>query len=187
MLAPGVVEHLGHLPTYVGEFSGGLSERALELAERFTLSGLPVVASPDIMREKWKKLFANIAFSALSACSGLRIGEIGSDPTLRKVATAAVDEAATVADGRGMRFTAQEKFEVFDQLLDNPGPASNVTAMRNDVVQGKKLEIQQIYGEVIARATELKINVPTLRTLAAVVHAVELAGNLKGQTKPNSA
>ncbi|MEN3377495.1 MAG: 2-dehydropantoate 2-reductase, partial [Hyphomicrobiales bacterium] len=58
---PGVVRNFGDLPTYIGEMAGGLSDRAVAIAEAFTGHGLPTKASAEIKREKWKKLLGNVA------------------------------------------------------------------------------------------------------------------------------
>ena len=78
--APGVVRNYAALPSLIGEMSGGLSERTRELAELFSLHGLPVQASDNIVRDKWRKLFLNVALSASSAIADLTIGEVLAYP-----------------------------------------------------------------------------------------------------------
>ena len=48
----GVVRNFGDLPTYIGELGGGLSERAVSIADAFTRHRLPTVASADRSEER---------------------------------------------------------------------------------------------------------------------------------------
>ena len=100
---PGVVRNFGDLPTYIGEMAGGLSERAVAIAKAFTAHGLPVSASADIKRDKWKKLLGNVALGAISAVTDLRSVEIMRVPELQEIVFRAVDEAAAVASARRRR------------------------------------------------------------------------------------
>ena len=92
-----MVRNFGDLPTYIGEMAGGLSDRAVAIAKAFTAHGLPVTASPEIKREKWKKLLGNVALGAISAVTDLRSVEIMRVPELQEIVFRAVDEAAAVA------------------------------------------------------------------------------------------
>ena len=62
--APGVVRNYAALPSIIGEMSGGPSKRTRELAQLFSSHGLAVRASDNVIRDKWQKLFLNVALSA---------------------------------------------------------------------------------------------------------------------------
>ncbi len=172
---PGTVRNFAELPTHLGEPAGGPSARATALARLFSMHGLPTEASPDVMRLKWSKLFANLAFSATSGATGLTIGEVGGLPALREVALTAIDEASRVAAAEGETFTEDERRAVFHQLLAPDGAGRNTTSMYRDLAAAKPTEVDAIYGAVLARADRHGIEVPTLRTLAAIVKGIEAA------------
>ena len=67
----GVVRNFGDLPTYIGELTGGNSERVRAIADAFTRHGLPTHASDDIKKLKWQKLLGNAALGAVSAATRL--------------------------------------------------------------------------------------------------------------------
>jgi 2-dehydropantoate 2-reductase len=173
--APGTVRNFTELPTYLGERHGGQSDRADDLARLFSAHGLPTEASPAIMRAKWTKLFANIAFSASSGATGLTIGEVGAVPALHATALRAIDEAAAVAAADGIAFSRDERREVFDQLLGPSGAGANTTSMYRDLAAKKPSELDAIYGAVIDLARQHGVAVPTLETLYAIVAGIEAA------------
>jgi 2-dehydropantoate 2-reductase len=173
--APGTVRNFAELPSFVGEPAGGPSERTEWLARLFTAHGLPTEASATIMRAKWSKLFANIAFSATSGATGLTIGEVGALPALRATALRAIDEAAAVAEAHGLSFDRDERRLIFDQLLAPTGSGANTTSMQRDLAAGKPSEVDFIYGTVIELAERYGVPVPTLSTLHAIVKGIEAA------------
>jgi 2-dehydropantoate 2-reductase len=173
--APGIVRNFTELPSHLGEIAGGPSERAERVAGLFSAHGLPTEASATILRAKWSKLFANIAFSATSGATGLTIGEVGGLPALSETALRAIDEAAEVAAAQGHVFDRDERRHVFNQLLAPTGAGANTTSMYRDLAAGKPSELDAIYGAVIDLARSHGVPVPTLRTLYAIVAGIEAA------------
>lgn len=171
--APGVARNFTELPSHVGEVAGGLSDRVRWLSGLFSANGLPTTPSAHIMRDKWMKLFANIAFSASSGVTGLSIARVGATPSLHATALRAIDEAAAVAATEGHVFDEQERRSIFDQLLGSSGASANTSSMYRDLQARKPSEVEYIYGTVIARAARSGIPVPTLQTLHALVQGIE--------------
>src|SRR5690242_13481949 len=67
-------------PTWVGEATGGDSERVADLARRLTAAGLPTTVSEAVMCVIWSKFVHNCAINPVSAITGLRPGEIARNP-----------------------------------------------------------------------------------------------------------
>ena len=59
-LGPGHIQDFDRVPSYIGEWSGGLTDRAGRIAAAFTAAGLETNASTDIRTEIWKKLLGNM-------------------------------------------------------------------------------------------------------------------------------
>ena len=171
--APGVVRNFADLPSYIGEIGGGHSARTTELARLFSDHGVPTQASSEIMREKWKKLFANVAFSATSAATGLTIAEVAGVPELSQTALRAIDEAADVAAACGIAIDATERRTIFERLIDPNGAGANTTSMYRDLQAKRASEVDQIYGEIIARGLMYGIPTPTLQSLSGIVKGLE--------------
>lgn len=171
--APGVVRNYAELPTYLGEIGGGLSERAMRWARILNDHGLPMEAKPEIMKDKWKKLFANIAFSATSGATDLTLGQVAEHPELRETALRAIDEAAAVAAAEGLPMTLEETREIFHQLVAPDGSPMNKSSMRRDIDHKRPSEVAYIYGTVVALGDKHGVPTPTLKTLVSIIRGIE--------------
>ena len=173
--APGVVRNFGDLPTHVGEMTGGLSARATALAAAFTAHGLPVSASADIKREKWKKLLGNVALGAISAVTDLRSFEIMRVAELRDTVFRLIDEAAAVAAADGVALDPAGAREVLMTLVDTAGGGTGTakSSMREDIIRRRRTEIDTIHGAVAAIGRAHAIATPTLDAMVALVKGVE--------------
>jgi 2-dehydropantoate 2-reductase len=170
--APGIVRNYATLPSLIGEMPGGLSQRSRELAQLFSSHGLPMQASDNIVRDKWRKLFLNVALSASSALTDLTIGEVLAIPEMASTARRAVEEAAAVAIASGMEIADEDRFGVFDVIVAS-GAARNKTSMCRDVLARRPSEVDAIYGSVIRLGKRYGIATPTLETLAAAIRGIE--------------
>jgi 2-dehydropantoate 2-reductase len=172
---PGVVRNFGDLPTHIGEMTGGLSDRTVAIAKAFTAHGLPVTASADIKREKWKKLLGNVALGAISAVTDLRSFEIMRIPELQEIVFRAVDEAAAVAKAEGVALDVAEARSVLMKLVDTSGggTGSSKSSMREDIIRKRPTEIDTIHGAVAQLARQHKVPAPTIDTMVAMVKGVQ--------------
>lgn len=173
--APGVVRNGGDLPTHIGEIAGGLSPRATAIAAAFTRHGLNTVASPDIKREKWKKLIGNVALGAISAVTDLRSFEIMAVEPLREIVFRLVDEAADVAKAEGIALDVEEARSVLMKLVVTTGGGTGnaKSSMREDIIRRRPTEIDTIHGSVARLARKHAIATPSLDTLIALVKALQ--------------
>jgi 2-dehydropantoate 2-reductase len=171
--APGVVRSYTDLPHGLGEIAGGLSERALFWARVLNEHKLRIEAKPQIMKDKWKKLFANIAFSATSGATNLTLGEVAGHPELRETALRAIDEAAAVAAAEGLPMSQEETTETFHELVAPHGSHRNKSSMRRDIDNRRPSEVAYIYGTVVALGDKHGIPTPTLKTLVAIIKGIE--------------
>mgnify|MGYP006198619073 CR=1 FL=1 len=94
---PGQIRDFDRVPSYIGEWGGGISVRAEAVAAAFTAAGLETYESADIRMDIWKKLIGNMAMSAVSGVTNLTSVEILRLEPLRKVCYAALDEAISIA------------------------------------------------------------------------------------------
>jgi len=172
---PGIVRNFGDLPTHIGEFGGGLSDRTVAIAKAFTAHGLPVTASAEIKREKWKKLLGNVALGAISAVTDLRSFEIMRIPELQEIVFRAVDEAAAVAKHEGVALDVAEARSVLMTLVDTSGggTGNSKSSMREDIIRKRPTEIDTIHGAVARLARQHNVPVPTIDTMVAMVKGVQ--------------
>ncbi len=171
----GVVRNFGDLPSYIGEFEGGLSERAVAIADAFTRHRLPTFASAGIKKEKWQKLLGNVALGAVSAATDMTSAEMVAIPELRTVILRALDETAAVARACGIPLGDEEKRAIFDKLttVGGGGTGASKSSMAADVALRRKTEIDTIHGSVSRLGREKGVPTPTIDAMIAVVKGLE--------------
>ncbi len=171
--SPGVVRNHAELPSYIGEMSGGLSDRTRTIADLLSGANLPTEASENIRLDIWRKLMANIAISAVSGITGLNIGEIFNNHFGDDVSYAALDEAIVVAKAVGTDLSPDDAREILGKIAGPNGTPQNKSSLRVDIENERPSEIDYINGAVVKLAKEHNIAVPVNETLVTLVHAIQ--------------
>jgi 2-dehydropantoate 2-reductase len=175
MIEAGVVRNFGDLPSYIGELSGGLSERATAIAETFTHHRLATFASANIKKEKWQKLLGNVALGAVSAATDMTSAEMVAIPELCEAVLRALDETAAVARACGIPLADNEKRAIFDKLTNtgSAGTGASKSSMAADIAHKRKTEVDIIHGSVSRLGREKGVPTPTIDTMIAIVKGLE--------------
>ena len=172
-LGPGHIQDFDRVPSYIGEWSGGLSDRADRIAFAFTAAGLETKASANIKTEIWKKLLGNMTMSAVSGITNLTSTEILQIEALRKVCFAALDEAISIAHSQGVMLARSAVVEGLEMMTAPGGTGDNKSSLCLDVLAKRQSEVEFIYGKPLALAEKAGLVVPTLRTLYGLVKGIE--------------
>ncbi len=173
MEAPGTVRNYSELPTWIGEMSGGVSERTTGLARLLSEHGLPTTASENIRLDMWKKLMANVGASAPSGIANLRIRQLMQVPHMRETVYAAISEAAEVARATGLDIDPIEAREVLDKVSGPGGTGDNKSSLCIDLLHGRPTEIDFINGAIVELGLCHGIPTPVNATLVSAVKALE--------------
>ncbi|HWR26262.1 MAG TPA: 2-dehydropantoate 2-reductase [candidate division Zixibacteria bacterium] len=165
--------------TLVGEPDGTLTSRVKDIADMLDVAGIPAKASDDIMRDIWHKALYNIALNPLSAIFGVSYGEIADNPHTRWLAKQMNMEAFRVAKATGQSLgidTADEYLEIlWNQKL--PPTRDHKSSMLQDILRGKRTEIDFINGAVVRLGAEHGIETPYNRAVVSLVKAKESLGH----------
>ena len=171
--SPGTVRNHAELPSYIGEMSGGVSERTTSIAKILSDANLPTEPGENIRLDIWRKLMANIAIIAVSGITGLNIGQIFNRHVAHDVAYAALDEAIAVAGAAGIELSPDEAREILGKIAGPNGTPRNKSSLRIDIENERPSEIDYINGAVVELAREHGIAVPVNETLVALVHGIQ--------------
>jgi len=147
---PGIIQNHASLPSWIGEYDGGHSQRVKDLAETFTSHGLETIAEEDIKRRKWMKLFALTAIGPLSAIfdlhhTDLYIANKNQDMS-RNLGKEIILETRQVAKADGVDVSEKDCLEMFNRIVDSR--QTNKSSMAFDVLKNRKTEIDFISGAV---------------------------------------
>ena len=150
ILGPGHIKNHASLPSWIGEYEGGLSDRVKDIAETFTAYGLETIASDKVKKRKWMKLFALTAVGPLSAIFDMHHTELyvtnKESKLARELGKQIILETRKVAQADGVEVSEDECLEMFLKIVDSN--QTNKSSMAFDIQFKRKSEIDFINGSV---------------------------------------
>jgi 2-dehydropantoate 2-reductase len=177
--APGIVAQTGGPRRVIfGEWADGRSGRVRRLEGLFREAGWNAEASPDIVRDKWAKFAFICAQAGMTALTRLPIGEIRASPPTWAMFRQILEEVVAVGRARGVALAPDlvEQHVAFAERLEPSGTSS----LYNDLVAGRRLEIEALHGTVVRYGSEAGIPTPA----CAAVYAALLPHHLRSQGFP---
>ncbi|HEX3881324.1 MAG TPA: ketopantoate reductase family protein [Stellaceae bacterium] len=188
-----------HTVFRVGEVHGRHTDRAKEVRDLLANADSAVVTE-NLWGERWSKLVTNVMGNGLSACTGMITRDLVKNDVIRHFSNRLGSEAIRVGQALGYTFdevshmdpeliarsgegdaTAQK--EIDDHRLaeaNRPGGGEHRPSMGQDMVKGRRTEINFLNGFVVQRGKEVGIDAPTNATLTDIVTRVE-----RGELKPD--
>jgi 2-dehydropantoate 2-reductase len=164
---PGVIKHTGG-PTSItfGELDGRVSERGQRLLECCQQAGFAAELSESIRTVLWAKFAFICTQAGMTAAVRLPIGEIRTVDAAWAGFQRLVAEVAAVAeaDSSPRPPAAQERALALAQSVE---PAS-FSSLHDDLVAGRRMELEALHGLVVRRAAEHGVPVP----MSEAVHAI---------------
>ena len=162
VLGPGHIKNHAALPSWIGEYEGGMSDRVKDLAETFTAHNLETIAVPDIKKRKWMKLFALTAIGPLSSIFDLHHTDLyisnKNQEVSRELGKKIILETREVAKADGVDVTEDECLEMFNKIVDSK--QTNKSSMCFDILNKRKTEIDFINGAVSKIGKGLGVKTP---------------------------
>lgn len=133
--------------------------------------GVPCHVVPDVRVAMWQKLMGNVTVNSLCAVTGLPVGAILDGDELDGVALALLHDVAAVGAAVGVELEPGLAERVLAGIKSLPGDATPSTLQ--DRRAGRPLEVDALTGVVVRLADEHGLAVPTVRTLDALLRAVD--------------
>ena len=177
MRGPGWVRHNGRGDLVIGPDRGigaaATAEIFTRIADLFVPAGVPCRVSTNIEVDLWTKLAMNCAYNAISALGRSRYGHVAEQEGARWVLEQAVLELEAVAAAEGVDLSQADVVAAAHRLAQAIPGALSSTAQ--DIALGKRTEIDELNGHVVARGAAHGIPTPVNRTLQALVKLLESA------------
>jgi 2-dehydropantoate 2-reductase len=172
-VAPGVVRHAGHGPTYLGRDAAlGASQLSCldELASLFEQAGLETHVVDDTDSLVWGKLAVNAAINPLTALLRVPNGVLRQHAALVALMRQTAAEVAAVAAAQGIPLP--------DDITDRPltvaqATAANRSSMLQDAERGAPTEIDAICGAVARAGRAAGVPTPLNSRLHELVRQLE--------------
>ena len=171
---------------------GRITDRANEIGRLCALSDSCTVTS-NLWGERWSKLVTNVMGNGMSACTGLISRDILLDDTLRNFTARLGSEAIRV--GQALGYSLEEIHHLDPEVIaragegeaaaraaydehriaeaNKPGGGAHRPSMGQDMVKGRRTEIEYLNGFVCQKAKDIGINTPANAALTEIVTRVE--------------
>ena len=146
---------------------------ATEFISLLNGAGLSPNWSIDIEREIWRKLMINVAINPICAIAGVRNGALLEVPELWHQAIEAMREAEAVARASGVNLGDSDSEKYLRKVVEST--AENRVSMLQDLMAGRKTEINVLCGAVISKGEELGVPTPRNEILMALVRGIEMS------------
>ena len=169
--SPGVVKHFGRGDLVVGP-KNPATEKVAAVFER---AGVPCKISDHLATELWTKLVWNCGLNAISALGKATYGDIIANEDARQLVEGAVFEVIFVAKAAGVHLPMFEDPNA--AMVGAYKVAESMAATRSstaqDMMRGKKTEIDSLNGFVVRKGRELKVPTPINHALFTLVKLAE--------------
>lgn len=188
-----------HTVFRVGEVHGRVTERAKEVCRLVSFADSAKVTS-NLWGERWSKLVTNAMANGMSASTGLLSRDMLLDDGLRRFGARLGSEAIRVGQAHG--YQLEEIHHLDPEIIagagegdlkasaaydehrlaeaNKPGGGAHRPSMGQDMVKGRRTEIEFLNGFIVAKAKEIGIPTPANTALTDIVKRVE-----KGELEPD--
>ncbi len=165
MAGPGHVRHHGRGELVIEPSTGSLAAQQMLIT-----AGVPTEISPNVRGALWAKLILNCAYNALSAIARLPYGLLVQGEGVTEVMRDVVAECLAVAAADGVEVVGDVPTAVARIARTMP---SQYSSTAQDLMRGKKSEIDHLNGFVMRRGEALGIATPANRVLHTLVKLIE--------------
>jgi 2-dehydropantoate 2-reductase len=157
-VAPGVIVHRGMNRIVFGERNGGTSSRLEQIRDVFSRTVVTADVHPDIRVALWEKFVALAATGGVMAMTRLPIGPIRDCPETSAFFRGAMEEAAAV--GRALGIPLPENCVDQHWALVSGLDPSVRGSMSQDLLAGRRLELEALNGTVVRLGRQVGISTP---------------------------
>jgi 2-dehydropantoate 2-reductase len=158
------------------------------------------LTTSNLWGERWSKLVANVMGNGLSACTGLTTRDMVADDAIRGFAARLGSEAIRI--GQALGYDLEEVFHLDPEIIARAGEGDAAArntydehrlaetskggggahrpSMGQDMVKGRRTEIEYLNGFVVDKGATIGIDAPANAALTDIVKRVE-----RGDAKPS--
>ena len=160
---PGVVNFLGnnedHKLTF-GYSDSGIPDIAYKFCDACNKSNFPAVLSENIEIELWDKFVQLTHVAGLTTLARKPIGDVLKDPDLFRIGEKILREVETVARAKKIALP----LDIFEKKIDLicSFPYGLYASMYHDLVSGKRIEVEDIFGYLSRQGKQFSVQTPVI-------------------------
>jgi 2-dehydropantoate 2-reductase len=173
--SPGTVVHRANNRWILGEPTNQATPRVTATGDLMMAAGLKAEVSTDLRQHVWNKLVRNTPFNPLSALTRLNTDQMGHHPGLVQLAQAVIDEVVHVARAKGWDVAPASAAQVLAAggALGGARTTGTKPSMLQDVLGGRRMEVDAIVSQVHQFAREENVSTPALDSLLALLRGLD--------------
>lgn len=175
MLGPGRMRHTGFGKTVIGEIDGKKTERVARIVEAMEKAGLETDLSENVLGLVWDKLLVNVGINAITGITKLQNGQLVEYPEINDILERAVEEAVAVAKAKGIKLSFPDPVAHTRDVC--VATAANKSSMLQDILNGKRTEIDMINGAIVREGKMVNIETPVNVVLTNLIRFMERQEN----------
>ena len=179
---PGQVTHTGKGFTYIGipylkyvakelNLYQEIQNNLDRLNNLLTLAGFNSHIEMDILIKVWEKAIVNIGINAIGALTRLNNGKIIEIEGLRNLMERIIIEAVDVGNCMKIPLSKDNCIQLAYSVANQT--YNNKNSMLQDILNGKKTEIDNLNGKIVELGTNLGIKVETNEILTKLIKGLE--------------
>ena len=172
LLGHGYIRHAGSGGTVIGALKGEEFKEIGMIKEVLDSSGISTTVTDDVEATIWSKLIVNAAINPLTALTRLNNGELIEHSALHEVQQKIIDEACAVARAKGVTIHYHDPMGEVRKVCR--ATSSNRSSMLQDIVRGKKTEIDYINGAIVEEGRNCHVPTPYNSIVVKLVSALEV-------------
>ena len=172
-LAPGKFRHTGFGNIHFGEADGTIRERTRAVASVLEkMNSGPVHLVDNAMGCVWSKLIINAAINGPATLLRVRNGRLPETVPGRELIHNIVSESLAIVQAKGISL-------IFDDpegqvIAVCKGTSENINSLYQDILAGRRTEIDFINGALAREAEGLGFFAPVNKTLTLLIKALEI-------------
>ncbi len=188
---PGAVAVAALGRTYLGELAGGISPRVEAAAAALNAAGIPTDASADIQSVLWSKACNAAGVFGVSVLARVSTPRLFRTPELIRAYLALVRETAALGAAYGVTVGDYTNFPIrtyvrrpdeatVEALMAQAplqpaatGGVESLPSMTQDLFAGRALEVDAVFGDLVARAERAGVAVPRLRLVRDIIAGID--------------
>jgi 2-dehydropantoate 2-reductase len=143
------------------------------LQRDLALSGIParIVKKEDIWAALWGKVLYNSCLNPLGALLEVPYGRLGENEHTREIIRIVIEEIFAVIAAKGVKVPYRNADDYYHFLLDKqlPPTVGHRASMLQDILKGRKTEIDSLNGAISRYARQYGISTPYNDLLVALI------------------
>lgn len=166
-----LIRHAGIGETVIGAVHPAGRSRLQAVGKFLNDAGIRTMPAEDITGVLWGKLLVNAGINPLTAIMRIKNGQILESPPLESIMRQAVHEGRQIADALGIALPYPDPVGRVTEVCR--ATAENISSMHQDILAGRKTEIDQINGMLVRYGSQHHVPTPVNSMLTWLVTSAE--------------